>query len=505
MSPGRVELTIGSDYPVLSAFMCSRARVSVIRGPLGSGKTIGCAQRLLAHMIEQEPTHETGRAERRTRWLAIRNTYLDLEQTTIRDFLEVFQEGPMGRMVWGAPPTFEARFRLEDGSCVIADVIFLAMDRPQDVQKLKGYQVTGAWLNELSELHKAGVDMVDLRHGRYPSDLSGGVRCTWHGMFADTNSFDTRHWLYPLEQHPPEGWEFHRQPGGVLDTGETGADGHKIWRANPEAENLANLPDGYYTAGLAGKTDDWIHVMLANEFGFTVQGKPVHPRFVHSRHVALSVLEPDRSLPILFGCDFGRTPSGVVFQYHAAIDRYRILNEMPTQDMSAALFAPAFFRFLHQHYGDFLQRARGWGDPAGDRGGQEVEATCIDICRAAGLPMQAAPSNIAALRRAAIDNPLTRSAFDGGPSFLVSPNCEVLIAGLMGGYHYRQLQVSGADPRYSDEPEKNFYSHTAEACEYGLLGAGEGRAAIRPAEPQLRNRGPVQRVAISEFTNGEWW
>jgi hypothetical protein len=44
--------------------------------------------------------------------------------------------------------------------------------------------------------------------------------------------------------------------------------------------------------------------------------------------------------------------------------------------------------------------------------------------------------------------------------------------GFNGGYRYRKLQVSGGE-RYSDEPEKNKYSHPHDALQYLLLGAGE--------------------------------
>ena len=72
----RTNISVGTpQYPVLNAFMASRARVSAIMGPLGSGKTYGAIFRLLAHMVEQASNAE---GERPTRFLAVRNTYPDL-------------------------------------------------------------------------------------------------------------------------------------------------------------------------------------------------------------------------------------------------------------------------------------------------------------------------------------------------------------------------------------------------------------------------------------------
>lgn len=496
----RYEITIGaSDAPVLEAFMACRAPVSVIRGPLGSGKTFGVCQRLLAQMCEQKPNEQGVRV---SRWLAVRNTYLDLTETTIKDFLAVF-EG-LGRMKYGGlqPPGFTAGWQLEDGTRVQAEVIFLALDRDAHVRKLKGYQVTGVWFNEMSEIPKSLVDMADLRHGRYPSEASGGVRCTWHGMLGDTNSFDRDHWMFGLEERPPEGWRFFVQPGGVIDTGEMDPVGRRIFRANPDAENLSNLPDAYYSRGLQGKDEAWIRVMLANEFGFFVTGKPVHPSYIDSVHCAREPLAGNPDWPIVLGQDFGRTPATAFLQFHPQLGRWLCIDEMTSDGMSASVYGPELKRKLDREYPGY--RVSAWGDPAGDHSGQTVETTPIQLLRAAGIPIQPAPSNVWALRTAALDTCLTRLCMDGRPGFLLSPKCRAIRKGLMGGYHYRQLQVSGPEPRYASEPEKNASSHPCEALHYALLGGGEGRAALVPAEHVRASRGPVQTSAGWDDGDSAW-
>ena len=39
------------------------------------------------------------------------------------------------------------------------------------------------------------------------------------------------------------------------------------------------------------------------------------------------------------------------------------------------------------------------------------------------------------------------------------------------------MQVTGEE-RYHDKPDKNLYSHICEACEYALVGEGEGDKLI---------------------------
>jgi len=471
-------LEIGAPlYPVLNAFMRCRSRVSAVMGPLGSGKTFGAVERILAQMAEQVPNPER---KRMSRWLAVRNTFPDLMGTTVRDFLAVF-EG-LGAFKGGGlqPPTFYAEFDLGDGTSVKAEVVFLALDREDSVRKIRGYQLTGVWLNEMKELVKPVVDMLDARHGRYPSMADGSALPTWHGMLGDTNACDEDHWYYRLaEEDRPDGWEFFRQPPGAFAGEKEGQ-----FTENPEAENLRNLPEGYYRHLVQGKAPDWVKVNVLNEYGFTIDGKPVHPEYIDSVHCSDEVLEPDHRYPLLLGLDFGRTPACAIAQNLEHIGRWVGLDEYTSEDMSAATFAPRLKEYLDQNYGDFA--IRGFGDPAGDTSGQTVETTPIEILRAQGLAIQPAPTNRPLLRRAAIANPIRRNCIDGKPAFLISPKMKLTRKGLMGGFCYRRLKIAG-DDRYTDEPDKNIYSHPVEALEYALCGGGEAREAKRPPM-HLRHR-----------------
>ena len=170
-------------------------------GPLGPAKTVTSCQKLMQAMINQEPNPQEIRP---TRFYAIRNTYSDLLTTTAKDWLELYRE--LGSYAEGSkkPPIHTLDFDLEEGTTVNSEVVFLALERPDHIKKLRGSQVTAFWLNEIKELHKAVVDMADLRHGRYPSMAAGGVNPTWHGMIGDTNAPDEDHLYYDLAEkvHP---------------------------------------------------------------------------------------------------------------------------------------------------------------------------------------------------------------------------------------------------------------------------------------------------------------
>jgi len=52
----------------------------------------------------------------------------------------------------------------------------------------------------------------------------------------------------------------------------------------------------------------------------------------------------------------------------------------------------------------------------------------------------------------------------------------VLRRACLDGYRYRKLSIVGE--RYGEDPDKNEYSHVAEALQYMLLGGGEGRTVM---------------------------
>lgn len=485
-APMTIEIRMKPQGRVLDDFMRSRARVSLIRGPLGSGKTYQCIQKILVLMCEQDPDAQ---GTRKSRWYAIRNTYPDLFSTTVKDWIDLF--GDLGSFTQGnkEPPTHRIDFDLDDGTRVVAEMIFLAMDREDHVKKLRGAQATGFWLNETKELPKSVVDMADLRHGRYPSAMDGGP--TWHGMVGDTNAPDDDHWYYNLAENvKPEGWEFFTQPGGLVKT-PSGA-----YIENPEAENLNNLPEGYYTRGKEGKSTDWIDVNLCNEYGRVQSGKPVHPEYVDSVHCSVDEIQYNKELPLIIGMDYGRTPAAAILQRNAM--RYVCIDEFCATDMSAALFAPNLKLHLDKHYPG--AKVEGWGDPAGDHKGQATEDTPIKVVQAAGIPCSPCFTNEVLIRRAAVARPLTRMAMDGRPALMVSPKCKMIRKGLSGAFCYRRVQVAG-DERYTDEPEKNAWSHPVEALEYGLLGAGEGHEALSSGN----DPGAAARAEKREHARRDWF
>jgi hypothetical protein len=469
-----LEIRYKAQGPTLERYHLSRTPVQCIMGPLGSGKTSATIHKIFGLICAQRAVDGV----RRSRILVTRNTYPDLTDTTIRDWLEIVSE-ELGQFSRGHPPEHRLDFDLEDGTRVLSEVVFIALDRPDHVRKLRGFQATFAWMNEIKEQPKAIFDGLDGRIGRFPRQVDGGA--SWAGILGDYNACDTDHWLYELEQQWRAGelpdYEFFIQPGGVIKV-----DGK--WIVNPDRENQAGLPPGYYERLLQGKSEDYIRVELGNEYGFIMDGKPVHPDYVDSVHSWPEPLDPVKGVPIVVGMDFGLTPAATFLQL-LPIGRWIAFDELVATDMGAERFAEQL-KYKIAEYPGFMWTFR--GDPAGDSRAGTDERTVFQVLAANGIQAVPASTNDVGLRRSALQRPLRR-LIAGRPGIVFGPKCKVLRKALAGGFCYKRIQVAGAE-RFRDVPDKNEFSHVAEACEYALIDGGE-KATISPTAAALGASGPI--------------
>ena len=461
--------------PVVKTFMKDDSFFRGLRGPVGSGKSVSCCIEILRRALAQEPNAE---GIRKSRWAVVRNTNPQLKTTTIKTWLDWFPEEEWGKFLYSVPFTHMIR----KGDMEL-EVIFLALDRPEDVKKLLSLELTGVWINEAREIPKSIVDACTMRVGRYPSMRDGGP--SWYGVIADTNAPDTEHWWpilagetvlpdYLTKQEAkmlvkPDNWSFFNQPPAMHEI--MGKDDVvDRYESNDEAENATNLTPNYYRNIIRGKTKSWIDVYVLNKLGLIEDGKPVYDSFRHDVHVARSDCLVADKLPIYMGIDFGLTPACVFAQRIRG--RWVILDELVAEDMGIVRYSD----LLKQQMALYMPREFYiFGDPAGDHRVQTDEATPFQILRSKGINARPAPSNDVLVRLEAVNSTLTRMT-DGESGLLIDPKCINLIKGFSGGYHYKRIQTSGE--RYDEKPNKNRFSHIHDALQYLLLGAGEGRRLV---------------------------
>jgi hypothetical protein len=471
-------------------FVVSDREVDYIQGPLGSGKTRALCARIMRHAQQQRVSKITGL--RMSRWYIARNTYPDLKTTTIRTWLEMFPEHVYGRFNWGQPPCHRLKF-----GDVSLEVDFLALDKPEDIRKLRSTEYTGGAYNELPFIDKELFDEGTSRL-RYPGMEHGGS--AWHGIIADGNAPDEDHWIAwmtgQIDLPPnltqdeidslrwPDHWGLYMQPSAVLEV----RDQHgtiKGYEVNPYAENIKNLPPGYYAKQLAGKKKAWIDSRLRNVVALVVDGSPVYPEFVTDVHVAREALRPISGVPLTVGLDFGRQPAAIFMQ--AANNRVYVQYELLGHNESSVTFAPKVKRFIAEKYpGVALSEVNFWGDPKGNDKGQQSERTSYDIFESHGMKVRAPPSlkqNDITTRVSAVTS-VHLELHDGSPRYVMSPLCRTLKVAKAGRYHL----VKEDDGVL--RPKKDKYSNPADAEQYGILGLGEGRRMV--GRPLIGDLKPIQ-------------
>ncbi|RLG68877.1 hypothetical protein DRN93_01705 [archaeon] len=440
------------DVPTVYSFTVSSKRIKCIMGPFGSGKSSGCVMALLRYATQQMPDAD---GVRKTRYAVVRNTVKELKDTTKKTIDEwISRLRPKWRE---SENKYLIEFALEDGTIVQSEWLLRALDRPEQVKDLLSLELSGAWINEAREVPLEVFEVLDGRIDRYPRKM-GRYKCSYPFLILDTNPPDTDSWLYKYFEEKPlsdpqlaEKIGIWKQPSGL----------------SPQAENLRNLPDGYYQNLAIGKDPDYVKVYIHGEYGYLREGKPVFPNFSYSVHVSAEPLYCIRGVPLTIGMDFGLFPAAVITQV-IPDGRFRVLAELASSD------ATDLEEFVTQRLRPLLaqEKFRRYtyyiiGDPAGASRSQLDSRTCFMLLRRHGFQAYPAYTNSLQPRLQAVNQYLTRM-INGEPAFRIDSSCSTLIKALSGKYCFRKMKLSGE--RYSEVPDKGPYSHIADALQYACLG-----------------------------------
>lgn len=480
--------------PVAKAYLNDQSFICGIRGPFGSGKSTATIMKLIKNAQTQKRAAD-GWIYRRT--AIIRNTYPELRTTTMKTWHQWVPQH-LGRWREAGPPMHHI---IDTNNKLNWEVLFVALDRPDDVSKLLSMELSDAWINEAREVPKAIVDGLTGRVGRYPAAWQAPASNVQ--ILMDTNPPDTDHWWYVWAEQDISN-ERNRQlvfsmkeaeenlrSMGVLKKGQKLMSFFKQPSGRSrEAENKDNLRPGYYEFLMAGKDIDWIKVYVDGEYGFVMDGLPVFPEYKDSIHTGTFDVVPGIGLRL--GFDWGLTPAATISQ-RMATGKWLTHDELVSERMGIVTFAHEVARHLQERYpGVKVISAR--GDPAGDAVTPE-EKTCFQIMKANGFPMcEPAPTQDPSRRREGVAY-LLRTLVDGDPAIKIHTRCSTLRKGMSGGYHRKRLQVAG-DVKYRDVPDKNKFSHVCEALEYDVVSAGEDRNVLVMPD---HIRGPRKAFADSDY------
>ena len=426
-----------SDAPTILEFAQCDKRIRGIMGPFGSGKSSGMVAECIRRAFEQEPMED---GVRRVRVAVIRNTYRQLEDTTMKTVFD-----------WLPPNYFGRHYKSEHRYVVTAfknveiEFLFRALDRPEHVSNLLSLELTFAWVNEAREVPFALIKPLLGRTNRYPSRRDS-VGATWSGIFMDTNPPSPRSWWYKLfEIDKKANCAIFKQPSGLSE----------------KAENRRFLAPTYYEDLIDLYDEDEKRAYVDGEYSFIKDGKPVYPGYRSSIH-GRTGLQAIHGIPIIRGWDFGLTPALLLAQV-APTGQLRFLREYTTKRAGLDAFSELALRDVDLVYPGYS--FEDWGDPAGVSGQDNDDRSCFDLLEGKGIDIQASTNNLRTRlesMRKGLD-----TLIDGEPAVVVdTANCPTLAEGFQGGYKYKKLLDAAGTDRYQPEPLKDEYSHPHDAAQY---------------------------------------
>jgi hypothetical protein len=430
----------------IAAFIRSVARVQLLLGPIGGGKTTGVLMQILMLSHQQAPNQNN---ERKTRWACVRNTRPQLRDSVLKTVFDWLV--PNGTsIIWReADMTLMLNFPLPDGTRLRSEILFRALDDEQDARRLLSVEFTGVWLSEFREIPLQLLTDALSRTGRYPSAADGG--CSWHGLLAESNMpIRGSDWHRYMELEKPSYAEVFIQPSGIA----------------ADAENVENLPSDYYSILMEGTSEVWQKAHILCEYPDSLDGKAVwSASFNYARHVAKSSLAPLKGAfapPIIIGVDQGRSPAAVFGQMQPN-GKLRIFKEAFAAGVSMETFCAKHLRPIVTNDYSGMQILVVI-DPAGTYKGQATDDSPADILRRAGFRVIGAPTNDPGRRLDAVDRFLNK-----GEGFEVDPACKTLVSAMASDYRFRTKK----DGELEDRPEKKHpISDLADALQYLCLIAG---------------------------------
>lgn len=479
-------------------------RFIFVRGPVGSGKSVGCIMHCWLNAMQQEPSPD---GVRRSKFGVLRATYPALKTTVVSSWRQWF--GGLMKIVYDTPIRGHLEMPHPDGKTSIEmDVFFIALDREEDTNKLQSLELTGSHINEAVEIPKGVFNMLKSRINRFPSPNDGGATKAF--ILLDYNSPDTEHWLYDLaeENKPTEKHSFYAQPPAML------WDGHG-YVVNPLADNLGHyepgtpkvkptpksvwiigrdewwvphLPEDYYPDIVSGNDWDYINVFVLNNYGMLRTGKPVYPHYKDSIHCSAKNIQPMAGVPMIIGMDMGLTPAAAFMQL-TPTGQLAILDEIVTEDCSIRKFCEDYLKpKLKNEYPGMQYHLV--IDPAATARSQNDARSAADIVRDSGLPFMTARTQNELARREAVNYFLLKTE-----GFLLSPNCKTLRKGFISEYKFEKIRAANSD-KFKEKPEKNIFSHIHDGLQYGALELSEGRIGKRkPKRPSKTANRPADSMA----------
>lgn len=506
LPPARELRRIG---PVMDRLIASRAFIVGGMGPVGSGKTIGLSVKFQHHAAKQKGRlNSQGQLIRNSRYVFIRDTYPNLDRNTIPSWHKVVPKR-MGHFVGSSPRVHKFAMTLKrDGHLLDKDakaidicnveIEFRAIGDQTVEDALRGLECTAALVNEADRTHPDILTFLAGRVGRF-NDLDPDLVVDPF-IALDLNGTDDENWTHKVlvDQNLPEEVldaiadliadrplvEYCEQPPAILEGPEVPGG----WMVNPKAENVENLPKGYYErqyafAKMRGN-QQYIDRMLRSKFTPPLSGRSVFPEYIDDVHSG--EFEAIPGFPLLIFADQGLLGAVVVCQLVKG--QLRVLEEMAcvfeTEDdeihvvqMGGEALGRQVKEMVGQRYPGF-EIGDAVCDPAGSAGETAVnfKSWRQEFQKGLGHKVRKArvPQNALAPRLKAVRERLNRVIGDVR-ALVVHKRCTMVRRAFRTKYFYQRVGKGSGEGYYADVPKKvQGYADLMDALQYGCFELEKG-------------------------------
>ena len=411
--------------PIQDRFIRSRAKADLFSSRMGEGKSAALAWAMFYHT-----RHNPG-----AYWCMVRDTWANLQTTTMKEFFKWFPPGIAGTF-HASKKEFEWAEGLGKGT-----VTFLGLDDPSDASKLQSRELAGIAIDEPAPAATSGgiaelVFDIGLSRLRQPN-------MNWYSVKLAENNPDESHWTHRRFVDP-------------------GSPGFVCWQP-PAPENIKNLPDDYYN----GLRQSWSHRpdlirrFIDGKFGFQLNGQAVTPEWSDELHLSHS-LNPLKGKELVLLWDFGLNPTCIITQV-TPMRHWNILEAYVGEDIGVAELGEAIIRpLLASKYKGFQWRHV--GDPAGTTREQSSSRTTAVrmLCKMLGGPWKSDPKLLAE-RVDPLRAVLGRVTGGRGLVQVDRALAAPVWHALRGGWHHHVARTGIT----SGEPVKDKHSHPGDAMGYG--------------------------------------
>ena len=443
--PKSASVTTFNPNPIQRNFIESRAIADLFSSRAGEGKSTALVWSIFHHM-----RHNPG-----ANWAVIRDTYENLQKSTLKSFFEWFPPG-----VFGTYHATKKEFTWAEG-VGSGTVSFVGIDDPQDASKLLSWELAGIAMDEPAPaVGSGGIDEMVFDLGLTRLRQPG---MKWYAMKLATNNPDESHWTFRKFVSP-------------------GVEGFRLHQPNTP-ENLQNLPENYYEQmrmTLAHRPD-LVRRFVDGEFGFQAEGKAVTPQWSDKIHLANGLVAiPRREITLLW--DFGLNPTCLITQ-RTPLGYWLVLDTLVGEGIGVAeLIEDSVRPLLAERYRN--NPLRHIGDPAGDNREQSDarHKATLTLRRMLGGQWRPGPQKWPP-RRDAVQAVLSRTLEGRGLVQVDRVRAKELWYALRGGWHYHVARTGVT----SAEPQKNIHSHPGDAFSYGA-------AMMFPIGQHMKRLGPTSAV-----------